>query len=94
MGSVLALAAGTGCQATSEIQASSEIGASILALREATAVVSAIAGDLLHLETTQTAGGDINDPWIGRGAMAAGSIIFYMAVVRPFRSLVIRRIRK
>lgn len=50
-----------------------------------------LAAAVIHTE--QTAGGDIYDPWIGRGAMAAGSIIFYMALVRPLRSFVIKKIK-
>ena len=63
-------------------------------LAEVTMALSAVA---ISMETHQTAGRDINDPWIGRLAMSGGTIIvtivLYMAGVRPLRSIVVRRIK-
>ena len=64
-------------------------------LAEVTMALSAVA---ISMETHQTAGRDINDPWVGRLAMSGGTIIvtivLYMAGVRPLRSAFVRRIRK
>ncbi len=58
-------------------------------MRQLAEVTMALTASAISMETNQTAGRDINDPWIGRLAIIATSVItslvLYMAGVRPAR---------
>ncbi len=64
-------------------------------LRQLAEVSFALSAAAISMQTNQTAGRDmtINDPWVVRGLMAAGTLIFYMTFVRPVRNLIVRRIK-
>ena len=89
---LLILAAASGCNAPVNVEPFAPM---MRQLAEVTMTLSAVA---ISMETNQTAGRDINDPWIGRLAMSGGTIILtivlYMAGVRPLRSAFVMRIRK
>lgn len=54
-----------------------------------------------NVETNQTAGGDINDPWIGRIAVVLAivavsiisTLVIYMGGVRPARKWIVNKIK-
>lgn len=64
-------------------------------MRQLAEVTMALSAAAISLETNQSAGRDmiVNDPWLARAGLAAGTIIFYMTFVRPIRKLIVRTIR-
>lgn len=66
-------------------------------MRQLAEVTFALSAAVISMETNQTAGGDINDPWIGRLAIVASAVIanlvVYMGGVRPARKWIAKKIR-
>ncbi len=66
-------------------------------MRQLAEVTFALSAAVISMETNQTAGGNINDPWVGRLAMAGSTIVItivvYMAGVRPARRYVVNKIK-
>lgn len=86
---LLMLAAVSGCTAPVNIEPLAPM------MRQLAEVTFALSAAVISMETNQTAGGNINDPWVGRLAMAGSTIVItivvYMAGVRPVRRLLYDR---
>lgn len=75
----------SGCAAPGAVRMFEDLQAEF---RADLAVVGELRAEVTGLKVTQQAGGNINDPWVGRIAVFGGppmSIVFYMVVVRTMR---------